>query len=46
MAMELKSDYLKDVTGRFFEASIYNDDLNREKAKKFDEQFYGRDSNE
>lgn len=39
MAMELKKDYLKDVTGKFYEAPIYNDDLNREKAKEFDEQF-------
>ncbi len=39
MAMELKKDYLRDVTGKFYEAPIYNDDLNREKAKKFDEQF-------
>ncbi|HEY5561391.1 MAG TPA: N-acetyltransferase [Clostridiaceae bacterium] len=39
MAMELKKDYLKDVTGKFYEAPIYNDDLNREQAKAFDDQF-------
>ena len=39
MAMELKKDYLKGVTGIFYEATIYNDDLNREKAKAFDEEF-------
>lgn len=39
MAMELKKDYLKGVTGRFYESPIYDDDLNREKAKAFDEEF-------
>lgn len=39
MAMELKKDYLKDITGKFYESPIYNDDLNREQAKAFDEQF-------
>jgi len=39
MAMELKKGYLKDVTGKFHEAPIYNDDLNREKAKAFNDQF-------
>lgn len=38
MAMELKKDYLKDVKGKFFEPPIYNDDLNREKAKAYNEQ--------
>ena len=40
MAMELKKDYLKDVTGKFHEAPIYNDDLNREQTRAFDDQFY------
>ena len=39
MAMELKEGYLQDVKGKFIEAEIYNDDLNREQAKEFDEQF-------
>lgn len=39
MAMELKEGYLKNVTGKFFEASIYDDDLNRELAKEYDKQF-------
>lgn len=39
MAMELKKDYLKDITGKFYESPVYNDDLNREQAKAFDEQF-------
>jgi len=37
MAMELKKDFLKNVSGKFIEADIYNDDLNREQAKDFDE---------
>jgi len=39
MAMELEKDYLKGVTGKFFESPIYNDDLNRKQAKEFDKQF-------
>jgi len=39
MAMELKQDYLKNVSGKFIEADIYNDDLNREQAKAFDMAF-------
>lgn len=39
MAMELKKDYLKDINGKFYESPIYNDDLNREQAKAFNEQF-------
>lgn len=40
MGMELISGYLKEaVGGRFFESDIYNDELNREAAKTFDEQF-------
>ena len=39
MAMELKEDYLKNASGRFIEADIYNDDLNREQAKEFDKQY-------
>ncbi|MCL2400791.1 MAG: N-acetyltransferase [Defluviitaleaceae bacterium] len=40
MAMELKCDYLKNVFGKFIEADIYIDDLNREKAKEFDKRFH------
>lgn len=39
MAMELKEDYLKNVSGKFMEADIYNDELNRVQAKAFDQQF-------
>jgi hypothetical protein len=39
MAMELKKGYLKGVSGKFIESPIYNDDLNREQAKAFDENF-------
>lgn len=36
MAMELIDGYLKGKEGKYIEADIYNDDLNREKAKEFD----------
>ena len=40
MGMELIPGYLKEAKGgRFFESDIYNDDLNREKVKAFDETF-------
>ena len=39
MAMELQKNYLMNISGRFIEADIYNDDLNREKAKAFDRLF-------
>jgi len=39
MAMELIKGYFKNVSGKFIEADIYNDDLNREQAKEFDKQF-------
>jgi predicted N-acetyltransferase YhbS len=39
MAMELKEGFLKGISGRFIEADIYNDDLNREQAKEFDKRF-------
>jgi len=39
MAMELKEGYLQKLSGKFIEADIYNDDLNREQAKEFDKQF-------
>lgn len=42
MAMELEKDYLKNITGKFYESPIYNDDLNREKAETFDGEFYKR----
>ncbi|MBR2408423.1 MAG: N-acetyltransferase [Lachnospiraceae bacterium] len=40
MGMELIPGYLqKAVGGRFFESDIYNDEMNREQVKAFDEQF-------
>lgn len=40
MGMELIPGYLKEATGgRYFESDIYNDELNRERVKAFDEQF-------
>jgi predicted N-acetyltransferase YhbS len=39
MAMELVDGYLKNVSGKFIEADIYNDDLNREQVKEFDKHF-------
>ncbi|MCL2856070.1 MAG: N-acetyltransferase [Defluviitaleaceae bacterium] len=39
MAMELKEGYLKEVSGKFIEADIYDDDLNREQAREFEKQF-------
>lgn len=39
MAMELKKGYLDGVHGRYFESSIYDDSLNRQDVKKFDESF-------
>ena len=36
MVMELEEEYLKNVSGKFIEADIYNDDLNRKLAKEFD----------
>ncbi|MCL2575563.1 MAG: hypothetical protein FWE33_03930 [Defluviitaleaceae bacterium] len=42
MAMELVNGYLKNAQGgRFVEADIYNDDLNRIQAKEFDKGFVG-----
>ena len=39
MAMELKEGYLQNISGKFIEEDIYNDDLNREQAKEFDKRF-------
>lgn len=40
MAMELKEGYLKDFRGgKYFESDIYNDELNRETVRAFDEAF-------
>jgi len=40
MGMELIPGYLKDAKGgRFFESDIYNDELNREQVRRFDEHF-------
>ena len=40
MGMELIPGYLKVASGgRFFESDVYNDELNREQVKAFDEQF-------
>lgn len=40
MGMELKQDYLKNITGKFIEPDICNDDLNREQAKEYDRHFF------
>jgi len=40
MAMELKTGYLNGVSGRYFEATIYNDEKNKELAKEYDKKFY------
>ncbi len=40
MAMELKKGYLEGVNGRYIESKIYDEELNKEKAKKYDENFY------
>lgn len=42
MAMELKRGYLRGITGRYFESPIYDDDLNRERAREFDRGFCGK----
>ena len=39
MAMELVDGFLKGVSGKFIEADIYDDDLNRQQAKEFDKSF-------
>ncbi len=40
MGMELIPGYLKEANGgRFYESDIYNDELNREQVRRFDEQF-------
>ena len=39
MAMELVDGFLKNVSGKFVEADIYDDDLNRQQAKEFDKSF-------
>lgn len=40
MGMELKPQYLSEVRGgKYYESDIYNDDLNREQVKAFDENF-------
>lgn len=44
MGMELIPGYLKEaVGGRFYESDIYNDELNREAVKAFDEKFLKED---
>jgi len=39
MTMELKEGYLENVSGKFIESDIYNDELNRECAKEHDSRF-------
>ena len=40
MGMELKENYLLEACGgKYYESDIYNDELNREKVKAFDESF-------
>lgn len=43
MGMELIPGYLKEARGgKFYESDIYNDELNRETVRAFDEQFMKR----
>jgi hypothetical protein len=37
MAMELKDNFLKNVSGKYIESDIYNDDLNRNQAKEVED---------
>lgn len=40
MGMELIPKYFSDFCGgKFYESDIFNDELNREKAKAFDDSF-------
>lgn len=39
MAMELKKGYLENVTGKYIEAPIYNEELSKEPAKEYDKSF-------
>jgi len=46
MGMELITGYLKEVRGgKFYESNIYNDELNRQTVKAFDEQFMKGEKN-
>lgn len=40
MAMELVEGYLEHVTGKYIEAPIYNEELNKEKAKEYDDLYF------
>ena len=40
MAMELKPGYLDDVTGKYYETPIYDDELNTEAAKAYDDKYF------
>jgi predicted N-acetyltransferase YhbS len=39
MAMELKPCYLKNVHGKYFESTIYGDNLNKDAVKEYDKAF-------
>ena len=39
MAMELKKGYLRNVHGKFYESTIYDDSLNRDSAIEYDKGF-------
>lgn len=39
MAIELVSEYLEGVTGKYIEAPIYDEDLTQKDAKEFDKDF-------
>lgn len=37
MAMELQDGYLEDISGKFIETAIYNEDKTKQAAKEYDE---------
>jgi len=45
MAMELKKDYLLNVSGKYIESELYDEDLTKESAKSYDEQFMNGEIN-
>jgi hypothetical protein len=39
MAMELKPGYLKNANGKYYESTIYDDNLNKDAVKEYDKLF-------
>ena len=39
MAMELKPDYLKNIHGKYYESTIYDDNRNKDAVKEYDKSF-------